>query len=64
MELQRLTCWKPGAGFYPAKNDFIFVGKTGFYTHYDRVALIIKWRDNAEKITLDAILTMMTGDLK
>jgi hypothetical protein len=60
---ERLNKWKPGCRFAPQKNDFIFVGRTGFYTQYDRVALIVKWRDDAEKIALNAILLMMVGDL-
>lgn len=63
MELERLRCWKPAARFAPTKNDFIFVGKTGFYTQDDRVSLIVRWRDTAEKEALNAILIMMTGGL-
>lgn len=64
MELDRLDRWKPAARFAPTKNDFLFIGKSGFYTHDNRVALIVRWRDAAEKEALNAILLMMTGGLK
>lgn len=64
MELERLNRWKPAARFMPTKNDFLFIGKAGFYCQDDRVALLIRWRDNAEKEALNAIITMMTGGLK
>jgi len=64
MELERLKRWRPSLQFMPTKNDFLFLGKGGQYTHYDRVALIVKWRDTAEKVALNAILIMMVGDLK
>jgi hypothetical protein len=63
VELRRLEGWKPAARFAPSKNDFIFIGKTGFYTQDDRVALIVRWRDTAEKEALNAILLMMTGGM-
>lgn len=59
MELARLTRWNPAARFSPDKNDFIFVGRSGLYAHYDRVTLIVRWRDVAEKEALNAILLMM-----
>lgn len=63
MELERLNRWKPAARFHPTKNDFLFVGKIGFYTHQDRISLIVKWRDEAEREAINAIL-VMTGKIK
>lgn len=64
METQRFERWKPAQHFRPQENDMMFVGKTGFYSQNDRVALIIKWRDEAERAALNAILIMLCGDLK
>lgn len=63
MKTEKLSCWNPADRFMPEKNDFLFVGKTGFYTHKDRIALIVNWRDAAEREAVDAILNM-TGKLK
>lgn len=64
METERFMKWKAKHHFRPTAADMIFIGKTGFYSQNDRVALIIKWRDEAERAALNAILIMMCGDFK
>lgn len=64
METDRLNRWRASAVFLPNKNDLLFVEKNGLYNMQDRIALLLKWRREAETQALNAILIMMTGGLK
>lgn len=62
MELDRLDRWTQTARFVPQAGDMFFAPKTGLYEMKDRVALIIRWRETAEREALNAILLMMYAD--
>ena len=58
------TGWQPNVRFSPSPNDLIFANSNGLYSMQDRVTLIVRWRNNAEQEALNAILNMMSENIK
>lgn len=59
----RFTKWKPSYKFIPTTNDLSFV-RPGIYAHETKMSLITRWRDTAEKETLNFILLLLMDEIK
>lgn len=62
-EEDRFTKWRPSFKFIPTEDDLRFV-RPGSYAMETKVALVMRWRDTAEKETLNLILLLLMDEIK
>lgn len=59
----RFTKWRPSYKFTPTPDDLRYV-RPGAYAAETKVALVMRWRDTAEKETLNLILLLLMDEIK